>query len=219
MKPFAYNPFAQQELDRIQEAVRSAEGKTSGEVVPYVVFQSDEYDEAELRGALAFSLIPAILYFCIMMFTDVWFVWEAPEIVLTIFAFMTLGWFLTGKLAPMKRFFAGKQLMNRRVEQRAEEAFLAEEVFKTKDRTGILLFVSVLEHRVLVLGDSGINARVRKEDWNAIVRHVIDGIQSGRKADAIIEAIRMCGDLLQQSNLPPASGDTNELPDGVRTGR
>ncbi len=218
MKSLAYNPFSQNDLDRLQEAVRATEGKTSGEVVPYVVLQSDDYDEAELRGAIVFSLVPALFYFCIMMFTDVWLLWGAPEIVLAIFAFMSLGWLLTGKIASLKRFFAGRNLMNRRVEQRAEEAFLAEEVFKTRDRTGILLFVSVLEHRVLVLGDSGINARVKKEDWTAIVNHVIDGIKAGRKADAMIEAIRMCGELLHQHDLSQKPGDTNELSDSIRTG-
>ncbi len=218
MKPIARNLFSQNDLESIQAAVHSAEGQTSGEVVPYVVFQSDDYDEAELGGALAFSLIPPVVYFCIQLFTDIWMLWEAPEMVLAIFAFMALGWILTGKLAPLKRFFAGKNLLSRRVEQRAEEAFLAEEIFKTRDRTGILLFVSVLEHRVLVLGDSGINARVRKEDWDVIVRHVVTGIKSGRKADAMIEAIRMCGDLLQNNGLPLKPGDTNELSNELRTG-
>ncbi|MGI9175046.1 MAG: TPM domain-containing protein, partial [Rhodothermales bacterium] len=47
MKP----PFTEEELERIRQAVAGAEGRTSGEIVPYLVPQSGLYSVATWRGA------------------------------------------------------------------------------------------------------------------------------------------------------------------------
>jgi putative membrane protein len=106
--------------------------------------------------------------------------------------------------------------MNHRVSQRAAEAFIAEEVFQTRDRTGILLFFSLLEHRVLVVGDSGINAKVEKQDWDDVVTTVIEGMKAGTPAEGLIKAIGMCGELLQRQGVRRRADDSDELSDGLR---
>lgn len=218
MNPIVHSLFSEQDLDRIRESVGQAEGDTSGEVVPYVVQQSDDYAEAELRGALAFSLIPPAIFFVLNMFTGFWITPDALELALAILIFMAIGWLAAGKIPPCKRFFAGRALMERRTAQRAAEAFVSEEIFKTRDRTGILIFISVFERNVLVIGDSGISAKVGKEEWQGIVGHITGGIRSGRKADAIIEAMKMCSDLLKAKGFTARPDDTNELPNTLRTG-
>lgn len=218
MKPITQSLFSRQDLDRIHEAVAHAEGGTSGEVVPYVVEQSDEYVEAELRGALAFSLIPLSVFLVLNMFTGFWIIPEAFELVLAVLLFMAFGWLVAGKIASFKRFFTGKYALHRRTEQRAAEAFLSEEVFKTRDRTGILIFISVFERKVLVLGDSGINAKVGKAEWEGIVNHIVEGIHSGKQTDSIIEAVKMCGDLLRAKGFAARPDDSDELPNTLRSG-
>jgi len=123
---------------------------------------------------------------------------------------------LTHYIAPLRRILAGGALMRHRVSQRATEAFLAEEVFDTRDRTGILIFVSLFERQVLVVGDSGINERVKQEEWDDVVQTIIQCIRRGSYADGLVEAIGKCGTLLERRGVERRSDDTDELRDELR---
>ncbi len=108
--------------------------------------------------------------------------------------------------------------MERRVQQRAAEAFITEEVFDTKDRTGVLIFLSLLEHCVLVVGDSGINAKVEQAEWADVVQTVVSSVRKGKAADGLVSAIQKCGDLLRREGLKRRGDDQDELPDYLRIG-
>ena len=95
-------------------------------------------------------------------------------------------------------------------------AFVEEEVFLTRDRTGILLFISLFEHRIEVLGDAGINRHVTADEWTDVVLRIREGIRGGHLADGLVEAIGMCGHLLDRGGIEVRPDDENELPDGVR---
>ena len=103
-----------------------------------------------------------------------------------------------------------------RVHQRATQAFISEEVFATRDRTGILIFLSLHERRVLVLGDSGINKKVKPSDWDGIVNMIVSGIREGKTTEGMISAIRECGKLLEQHGVQRRPDDTDELSDDLR---
>jgi putative membrane protein len=211
--------FNEEEKTRIAEAVKRAEARTSGEIVPYVVDHSDHYEVAEWR---AFSLLGLLGFgscLAVRAFSTAWNVLNLAEI-----ALVTLGAGLLGMLAAryvpaFKRLCAGRHQMERRVEQRAAEAFIAEEVFKTEARTGILIFVSMTERRVLVVGDTGINARVKKEEWAGVVSRIVDGIKAGQPARGLIEGIDMCGGLLEAEGVKRSATDRDELSDTLRIGR
>ena len=211
--------FSDTDQERITAAVKSAEGGTSGEVVPYMVSQSDDYDEAELRSTILLGLVPLTAALGVRVFTDLWIAYDTLELAIVTLAFMAIGWLAGRFIPPVKRLLAGAQILDSRVRARATEAFVSEEVFNTRDRTGILLFVSVLEHRVVVVGDSGINARVEKTEWDAVVHAVTRGIKSGKQADGIIEGLRLCGELLKKRGVTRKPDDANELPDALRTGK
>jgi putative membrane protein len=115
-------------------------------------------------------------------------------------------------------FFAGQSVIARRVEQRAAEAFIREEIFRTRDRTGVLIFLSLQERKVLVVGDTGINAKVTKEDWHDVVRRVVEGIRHGNPAEGLIDSIRQCGVLLERRGVPRRPDDRDELADSLRIG-
>ncbi len=208
--------FSQADLDRITAAVRSAEAATSGEIVPYVVLQSDAYFEAAWRAAAVTGGVILLLGILVFLFVDVW-------LPLTLFEFMAAALFaalgvfaLVHAVPSLKRRLVGRRLMDHRVRMRAEEAFLSEEVFKTRERTGILIFVSLLEHRVVVLGDSGINAKVTPEHWNGIVAMVAEGMKTGKPADGLVRAIGRCGEILAEHGVRRRPDDTDELSDNLR---
>jgi putative membrane protein len=118
----------------------------------------------------------------------------------------------------VKRWLAGGDLLDLRTRQRAERAFLEEEVFRTRDRTGILVFLSLFEHRVVVLGDAGINKQVEQRHWDGIIQSIVAGIRAGRPGEALVLAIRQCGELLERYGVALQPDDTNELSNDLRRG-
>ena len=210
--------FSADDLKRIEEAVREAEKQTSGEIVPTVVSASDPYDDALWRAGVLFGVLALTVLVLIHRFSTSWEPLELAQIGLGTLAATLVGVLLTRFVEPAKRLFAGNDLMERRVAQRAAEAFLNDEVFNTRDRTGILIFISLLEHKVIVLGDSGINAKVQKSDWEGIVTTIVDGIRAGKPTDGLIEAVRQCGSLLKKQGLAVRPDDTDELGNTLRHG-
>jgi putative membrane protein len=210
--------FTQSDLDRISAAVKEAEKKTSGEIVPYVVDQSDYYEEAEWRAAVLLGACFLFLYSIMERFSSSWFPPSVVDIALLTMVAATAGGVLTRFIPACKRFFAGNHTINRRVHQRAAEAFIAEEVFKTRDRTGVLIFLSLLEHKVIVVGDSGINAKVKQSDWDGIVGLIVDAIRKKKPADGLVAAISKCGSLLEEEGVAVRRDDIDELPDTLRVG-
>lgn len=200
----------------MRAAVAEAERGTSGEIVPYLVPASDDYSGAAWKGAALGALAAALAAWALHRLGDFWgasrFLWMvAPPA-----AGAALG-YLAAHLPPLRRFLAGRHAIERRVGERAAQAFLEQEVFRTRDRTGILLFLSLFERRVVVLGDSGIHQKVGPGEWEAVVGHVVSGLSRNPTA-ALVAAIRECGEILARHGLPPRPDDKNELPDELRRG-
>lgn len=206
------------DLDRIRVAVKEAESRTSGEIVPYVVEQSDPYEEAVWRCAGLITLLTLASMFFVHRFTDLWFPVGVRELALATMLAGGLGAVAAHLIPSLKRFFVGKDTLHRRVAARATEAFVSEEVFNTRDRTGILIFISSFEQEVIVLGDSGINAKVQQHEWDRIVEMIITGINRKKSADGLIDAIRACGQLLEQKGVARQADDRDELSDTLRMG-
>jgi putative membrane protein len=87
-------------------------------------------------------------------------------------------------------------------------------VYDTRDRTGILIFISALEHRVELLADKGINEKIPGEKWDSIVHHIVNGIKSGALVKHLTESISRCGELLAE-HYPIQPDDVNELKDDM----
>ncbi len=203
--------FTPSDIDSITQAVQSAEGITSGEIVVCVIPKSDTYPEVPLQGAVFAALLALLILRSQEIFHRGWM----AQPLLIILTAMVLGLLLTTFVGPLHRLLASKNRRHR-VWQRAYQAFVDEEVFQTKERTGILIFISLLERQVCVLGDSGINQKITPKTWEGIVQKIIGGIKSGKPTQGIISAITQCGLLLKEHGFAKPSNDTNERPDVIR---
>lgn len=210
--------FSDDERERIRAAVAAAETRTAGEIVPYVVRQSGDYDVATWRAASLTALLAGGVALAVAWLYDGWGLgWLYSAWALA--AVMAGGGVLGALLAlagPVQRRFAGAGLLETNVHRRAAVAFLEEEVFDTRDRTGILLFVSLFEHRIEVVGDVGIDAKVEPGEWAEVVDRIREGIRHGALADGLVDAIGLCGDLLHRRGVEIRPDDTDELSDDVR---
>jgi putative membrane protein len=115
-------------------------------------------------------------------------------------------------LPGLKRLLISPQEFDAEVREKALVTFVEHGIYRTKGGSGILILVSLFEHRVFVLADAGINDRVPLQTWDEIVATVTRGIVEKRACDALCQAIGRCGDLLAQE-FPRLDNDSNELPD------
>jgi putative membrane protein len=102
------------------------------------------------------------------------------------------------------------------VHSRSLAAFTGHGLHYTNAHTGILIFASLLERRVVVLADRGINQKVSAGTWDEVVKILIAGLKSGRSCDAFCKAIELCGELLAE-HFPRQADDKDELPNRLVT--
>jgi putative membrane protein len=96
----------------------------------------------------------------------------------------------------------------------AMEQFRTRGIARTKDRSGILIFVSLAERYARIVADEGIAARVRQSEWQAAVDALIAHMRSGHIADGFVTAIDLCGAELAK-HFPRTEADREELPDRI----
>lgn len=208
--------FSPADLEKIETAVREAEATTAGEIVPYVVSHSDHYEAATWKGATLGAFVAVASAAALYELGGFWGGFILAWILLPPLAGGAAGFAAVALIRPLKLWLAGPAAVEHHVRQRAAAAFLENEVFRTRERTGILIFLSLFEHRVVVLGDSGISARVEQREWDAVVAGIVEGIRSGQPGTALATAIRRCGGLLTRRGVAIRPDDTDELPDQLR---
>ncbi len=113
-------------------------------------------------------------------------------------------------IPPLQRIFISPSRAKEEVEEEAIQAFYTEKLHKTRYENGILLFVSVFERRVCILGDTGINALISQEIWDEIIARVTLGIKNKNQCKSLCDAIESVGDTLKE-HLPIEDDDRNEL--------
>ena len=208
--------FSEADLQRIKTAVKDAESKISGEIVPVIVERSGVYSIASYRAALFFSTVTFALIIVFDRYVPALAIYD-PRIIFTVvltvgFAGAMLAYFLD----PVKRWMITQQHMDKATRLRAESYFLNEEVFNTRKRTGIMIFVSFLEHEVIVMADKGISSVVDQKEWDKVVNALISKIKIGRTAEGLEAAIKRCGEILLEKDFTIAADDVNELKDDLR---
>jgi len=195
--------FTEDEKERLRQSVVAAESKTAGEIVPMIVTSAARYTEIELLGVF-------IGLFAGMLVEWFWSdPWGSPYFQLwpVIGAF---AGFLIFRFPAVKRMLASKERVGEAVHTLALASFTDQGLHHTRDHTGILILIALLEHRVEVLADRGINEKVSHGTWDEIVHSITAGIKSGRACDAYCKAIERCGDILA-THFPRQADDKDEL--------
>jgi putative membrane protein len=208
--------FSPADLKEIEKAVHEAEARTAGEIVPYAVSHSDHYEAAAWKGATLGAFVAVVAAAVWYWAADYWGGFVPAWVVAPALLGGALGFLAATLIRPLRLWLAGPAAIEHHVHQRATAAFVENEVFHTRDRTGVLIFLSLLERRVVVLGDSGINARVEDHEWDDIVREIVEGMRAGAPGRALAGAIRRCGDLLARHGVAIRDDDTDELADELR---
>jgi putative membrane protein len=212
--------FSDSDLQRIKAAVKDAEQKISGEIVPVIVEKSGYYSSANYKG----SLIGASLAFIIMILLDRYSIHDSSVTLYYDPIFMLMAVILGGVIgAAIPQFFPlvmraliNQKHLNHSTHRKAESAFLEEEVFNTRHRTGIMIFISFFEREVIVMADRGISKVVDQKLWDNIVADLVNQIRLGKIVEGLEGAIKRCGELLLEKGFTITHDDVNELRDDLR---
>jgi putative membrane protein len=209
-------------LKRIAAAVTNAESKTTGEIAITVTKESAHYSFFELIASVFFAAI----VFCVLVpfagSISAWFgktFWAVPEWYVpafygfTCFGVIALG-FYCANIPAIDRIVVPRGVRSICVTHRAFRCFTESGVYETKEHSGILIFISLLERQVRIVADSGISAKISQDLWNLIADSLAEGIGAGKAEEAITDAIQKCGDLLAQ-NFPAHEENPDELADGL----
>jgi putative membrane protein len=190
---------------RIEGAVLEAEQNTAGEIVVAVVGSCAEYGSAGWRLGAAVALLGFLGAGIFAAEIGLGMLLGAQAVGLA------LG-HLLGRIQIVRRSLISDSFMQECAERRAWSAFAENGLARTAERTGILIFVALFEHRVIVLGDEGVDRVLDPdESWEEVVGLLLAGVREKRAAEGILAAVRRCGELLQ-THLPAAPKSLNQLP-------
>ncbi|HEX5010610.1 MAG TPA: hypothetical protein VFY71_09425 [Planctomycetota bacterium] len=189
----------------VRAAIAQAERGSAGELVVVVLERSDEHpDTAWLAGLCTMLLGTALLVTRLP--------WQRPELVLAAqLALGAVGWLLARALPDIARLFLAERRATEMAHEQALQEFQRFDLSRTAGATGVLLFVSLFEHRVVVLGDAAIHAKVGDPHWDAATRAVLHEVSRGHLADGLQAGVLTCARVLAE-HFPPTPGDRNELP-------
>ncbi|BCS53578.1 TPM domain-containing protein [Geobacter sp. SVR] len=196
--------FSDEERERIRLAVELAESGTAGEIAPMVVDRSDRYREAEVLGGVLLSGLVSIIVAVAARHEAVW------TYVPLVFALYFPCRNIFKRFPHLKLPFLSKWRTDEAVRERALRAFYEKRLHKTSNETGILIFISLLEHKVWILGDRGINARIAPHFWHRLAAELAAGLKEDRACDALCNVIAGCGKELAH-HFPRQADDRNEL--------
>lgn len=203
--------LSESELLKLSKIITHAESKTSGEIIPVIVERSS-----------AIGHVPWVIlgFFMALVFVleRTWLAWS--WFLLPTWAYLVL--FIVG--LGLSQFLAQFHWFQRvltpnadeemQVLRRAQIEFFEGASQNTKQQTGILIFVSLMEHRAVVLADKGISQHYPQDTWDEIVQILSSEFKKGHYFEGLEKAILKCG-LILEEKLPAKDKNPNEISNRV----
>lgn len=209
---------------RVSDAVAQAERHTAGEVVTIVAARSDAYRDVALAWAalvalLALAVLEIAPDFALSLADRLLGLWATQWTPRAIFglalavATVKFAAMLVLQLwQPLRLLLVPGPVKSARAHARALTCFRVGAQRRTKGRTGILIYLSLAEHRAEIIADEAIAAKVPAEVWGDAMAAMLVHIKDGRMADGMIAAVEKVGVVLAR-HFPRDANDRNELPD------
>lgn len=195
--------FTKEDHEAVSSAIREAEKKTSGQIVCVLARSSSGYGYIPILWA---SLLALLTPWPLIYFTP----WSVQRIfLLQLVVFLVIG--VVASFTPLRLALVPRAIKRARAHREALEQFVVRGITRTRNRTGVLIFVSVAERYARIIADEGIAAKVPNSEWQEAVDALTGHMRDGRIAAGFTAAVERCGAVL--ATHAPADGSPNELPD------
>jgi len=195
--------LSKEDHEAIAAAIHRAEQRTCGQIVCVLARASSNYTYIPILWATALALL---VPWPLIVFTG-WSVQRIFAVQLAVFIVAALAL----SLRPLRMALVPRSVRRARAHHAALEQFVVRRVAHTRNRSGVLIFVSLAERYARVIADEGVAHKVSQADWQTAVDVLVGHFREGRIAAGLIAAIERCGALLA-AHAPP-DGSPNALPD------
>lgn len=213
--------LTEEQLLAIEETVSKAEKLTSCEIVPVLANSSDKY----LHASTIFGFIMALLAY--LAFIGLWPYmpaesWDGLSRVEYHFAVVGLmslafivGVFLSQLYPILKLPFISQEEMALRVRRRARQAYFDYCRGRTSHNTGIVVYVSLFEHIVIVQGDNEVSKKISQSEWDDVCQLMLAQLKKGALCQAYCDGILQLGKLVS-AQFPANHSSIDQLANRVR---
>ena len=195
--------FTKEDHDAVAAAIREAEKRTSGQIACVLAQVSSAYAQMPILWS---SVLALLTPWPLIYFTQ----WSVQRIfLLQVIVFLVAG--IAFSWMPLRLLLVPRALQRARAHRAALEQFVLRRISHTRNRNGVLIFVSLAEHYVRIIADEGIAQKVQSSEWEAAIEALTEHLRNGQIAAGFIAAIERCGTVLAE--YAPPDGSANELPD------
>jgi putative membrane protein len=195
--------LTKQDYDAVSAAIREAEQRTCGQIVCVLTHASSAYAHIPILWS---SLLALFTPWPLIYFTQ-WSVQRIflAQLIVFLVAALAFSW------APIRILLVPRAIRRARAHRAALEQFVLRGISRTRNRCGVLIFVSLAEHYARIIADEGVAQKVNPAEWQAAIDALITHMGDGQIAAGFIAAIERCGAVLARH--APPDGSANELPD------
>lgn len=217
-------PLSDAERERVAKAVAEAEAQSAGEIVTILADSSDTYHDVALFWSALVALLAVgwlgwFWHWYLPLIDRVTGAWESEwhpgkvlGLALLVATAKFAGMWLLQLWRPLRLALVPGPLKHARVHARAIACFRIGAERRTNGRTGILIYLSLAEHRAEIVADEAIAGKVSPEVWGEAMAAMLTEIRAGRIGEGIAAAVERVGKVLAE-HFPRADDDRNELPD------
>lgn len=191
----------------IEAKIVQLEKSTSVEFVPVIIARCSKY--LAFRGF--FTLLAFLLSLALLLVFESWMLPRTQLVIATAFALFT---FLS-TFTPLLKFLLPESVKRKAVENEAFRQFVLQEVFLTRARTGVLIFISEFEHATYVLADRGVSKVIPDAQWAELGQKLAKDFSKHKAGETFLKALDQITAQLA-GHFPPAASNENELVDSVR---
>ena len=216
--------LAEEDHAKVSAAIAAAEAGSDGEIIAVATELSDPYHDVALHWAVLvlFAVLawaaacPSCLHWWLDLLLGGWRPEPSERELLTFLLILALLKFtavlLILKYMPLRLALTPSATKSRRVRRRAIAIFKASAERRTIGRTGILIYLSMGEHRAEIVADEAITKVTTPDTWGEAMAALLVEVKAGRPGDGIVAAVERVGAVLAE-HFPRSSTDTNEIPD------
>ncbi len=209
--------LSEAEREQVEAAVAEAEKQTSAELVCAVATESGRYDRAEGSWGLICAVLTLVLASTVFINAPAppggWNVdrgltlmWQVAAVVIGFVA----GSLLASYIHPLRRLLVSDQELKAETERAAWAVFAQRRMRSTRQQGGLLIYVSLFEHRVMILADDGILGPLGQAFLDQLRDEAVTHLRAGRRLATFVETVRLATSRLVEP-LPVEADDANEL--------
>jgi putative membrane protein len=209
--------LSKEERESVENAVAEAEKKTSAEIVCAVATESGRYDRAESIVGLAVGLIFLSMANAVipgMSLTEgSWTVqqgiplgWQALMLVMGFIA----GSGLATYWHPLRRMFVSEQEIEEEVSRASAYVFSLGKLTGTRERSGVLIYVSLFERRVMILADRRAFEVLGQDEINGLRDLAVKRLREKKRRETFVDTIASAAEKLCEK-LPAGADNSDEL--------